>query len=124
MDPSGKRWYDAEAGPVVRPYAIVGGRTRPTGGSFDVVAMVSASQRAQPDPASLEPEHMTVLGRCRRPVSVADLASETSLPIGILRILLADLREQGLVVIRRPVQPDQMPDQKLLRRVADGLRRL
>lgn len=124
MEPSAERWYDAEAGPVVRPYAVVGGRTRATGGSIDVIAMVSASRRVFPDLSSLEPEHLAVLDWCRRPVSVADLASESGLPVGVLRILLGDLREQGLIVVRRPVQPTRLPDPTLLKRVADGLRRL
>ncbi|NUK13625.1 DUF742 domain-containing protein, partial [Streptomyces lunaelactis] len=28
-DVSGSQWYDADAGPLVRPYAMTGGRTKP-----------------------------------------------------------------------------------------------
>jgi hypothetical protein len=122
--PSGERWLNSEAGPVVRPYAYVGGRTRPAGDGIDLIAMVTTVRRARPDPASVEPELLALLQRCRTPVSVADLASETDLPAGVLRVMLADLRERGLIRIHPPVQPAQLTDPQLLRRVADGLRRL
>jgi hypothetical protein len=121
---SAERWFDSEAGPVVRPYAVVGGRTRPAGGEIDLIAMITAARRARPDPASLEPEHLMLLQRCRTAVSVADLASETGLPVGALRVLLADLRERSLMMVHNPVKPSQLPGTQLLRRVADGLRRL
>ncbi|HMH91180.1 MAG TPA: DUF742 domain-containing protein [Streptosporangiaceae bacterium] len=121
---SGERWINDAAGPVIRPYALVGGRTQPAGGSFDLIAMVMARRGIDPDPASLEPEHLLVLRLCRLPTSVADLSAELSLPVGVVRVILADLREQGLITIQRPVPPILLPDTQILRRVADGLRRL
>jgi Protein of unknown function (DUF742) len=121
---SGERWINDAAGPVIRPYALVGGRTQPSGGSFDLIAMVRARRGIDPDPASLEPEHLLVLRLCRLPTSVADLSAELSLPLGVVRVIIADLREQGLITIQRPVPPAQLPDTQILRRVADGLRRL
>ena len=44
-----------------------------------------------------------VLRLCRLPTPVADLASDLDLPLGVVRILLSDLRERGLVTIHRPV---------------------
>ena len=37
-------WDDAEAGPVVRPYAMTRGRTEPTGGTFDLISLVVATR--------------------------------------------------------------------------------
>src|SRR6266568_847729 len=122
MGPSGERWVDEEAGHVVRPYALVGGRTRPTGGGFDLVAMVTVARRVRPNPVILEPEHLLVLRLC--PASVADVAAEMRLPVGVVRVILADLREHGFIHVHRPVEPSRLPDAALLRRVADGLRRL
>jgi hypothetical protein len=121
---SDDRWVNDEAGPVIRPYALVGGRTQPSGRSFDLIAMVQARRGIDPDPTSLEPEHLLVLRLCRLPTSVADLSAELSLPVGVLRVILADLREQGLIDIHQPIPSAQLPDVKILRRVADGLRRL
>jgi hypothetical protein len=124
MGAPGERWVNDAAGPIIRPYALVGGRTQPSGASFDLIAMVRARRGIDPDPASLEPEHLLVLRLCRLSTSVADLSAELSLPVGVVRVILADLREQGLIDIRRPVLPAQLPTAQILRRVADGLRQL
>ena len=97
MPANDERWLDAEAGPVVRPYALTQGRTRHSGASFDLVATVMATQAAITDPGSLAPEHMSVLQLARAPTTVADIASDVDLPLGVVRIILADLRELGLV---------------------------
>lgn len=116
------QWLDHDAGPVVRPYALTGGRTRPSGESFDLIAVVSVVDLPS-DPPGLEPEYVQVLHRCRMPTSVADLASDLDLPLGVIRILLADLRERGLIRIQRPAA-NHLVDARILQQVADGLRRL
>jgi DNA-binding transcriptional ArsR family regulator len=114
---------DRRPGPVVRPYALVRGRTRPTGEALDVITMIHARHFRAPDPAGLEPEHLAVLRQCGVPMSVADLASAIDLPLGVVRILLADLRDRELIRIHLP-RPERLADIRLLREVADGLRRL
>ena len=123
MPPAEDRWLDDDAGPVVRRYALTGGRTRPSGESFDLVSMVVAIRGSHAEVHGLEPEHLLVLRRCRLPVSVADLAADLDLPLGVVRILIADVRERGLVAVHHPV-PMRLADTQLLREVADGLRRL
>jgi hypothetical protein len=128
MPSNDERWLDAEAGPVVRPYALTQGRTRHTGESFDLVATVMAT-RAFADPlfidgASLAPEHISVLQMARTPTTVADIASDVDLPLGVVRIILADLRELGLVVISTPVVMAERVDKHTLREVLNGLRGL
>jgi hypothetical protein len=61
---------------------------------------------------------------CDIPRSVADLAADLRIPLGVVRVILADLRETGLVVIRQPTSPDRLLDTRALRRIEDGLRRL
>ena len=77
------RSLDEDAGPVVRPYALVRGRTRPTGEPLDVVTMACAVRGAVPDTPDLEPEHLALLRRCGFPVSIAELASGLDLPLGV-----------------------------------------
>jgi DNA-binding transcriptional ArsR family regulator len=124
MPANDERWLDAEAGPVVRPYALTQGRTRHTGESFDLVATVMATPVALAEPAALAPEHMSVLQLARAPTTVADIASDVDLPLGVVRIILADLRELGLVAIRRPVVMAERVDKHTLREVLNGLRGL
>jgi hypothetical protein len=58
------------------------------------------------------------------PRSVADLAADLRLPLGVVRVILADLREYGLINIRPPASPTGLLDANALRRIEDGLRRL
>jgi hypothetical protein len=119
-----ERWLDSEAGPVVRPYALTRGRTRHSGESFDLVATVMATGARIADPTALGPEHVSVLQLARAPTTVADIASDVDLPLGVVRILLADLRELGLVAIRMPVTMAERVDKQTLREVLNGLRGL
>ena len=118
------RWLDQEAGPVVRPYALIGGRTRPTGDALDVIAMIIAVRGASFDPADLEPEHLSALRLSSLPISVADLAADLDLPLGVIQILLSDLRERSLISVRHPSPPARLPDPQILKEVVEGLRRL
>jgi hypothetical protein len=120
-----ERWLDSEAGPVVRPYALTQGRTRHSGEAFDLVATVLATQIRIADPGGLGPEHFSVLQLAQVPTTVVDIASDVDLPLGVVRILLADLRELGLVAIQAPVpmKPRQV-DRDTLREVLHGLRGL
>ncbi len=123
---AGGRWIDRDAGPVVRPYALTGGRTEPAGGGvLDLVALVVAVDEDRAgDPAVLPPEHRQILSLCRRPVTVADLAAATTLPVGVVRVLLGDLLAAGLIRVSRPVPPALLPDERIHQEVLHGLRAL
>jgi hypothetical protein len=85
---------------------------------------VRTTRKAVSDPAALSPEQMWALNLARRPTTVADLASELNLPLGVVRILLADLRDLGYMIIRSPAQTHQQRDGHILREVLNGLRAL
>jgi len=120
-----EQWLDAQAGAVVRPYALTRGRTRHTGAPFDLVSTVIATSARVTDPGALEPEHVSVLQVARRPTTVVDIASDVELPLGVVRILLADLRDLGLVTINAPVpMKARQVDKHTLREVLHGLRAL
>jgi hypothetical protein len=117
-------WLDRDAGPVVRPYTLTRGRTRPAGETLDVIAMIVAVPGALSDVVDLEPEHFAVLRLAATAISVADLAADLDLPLGVVRILLSDLRERSLITVHHPVSPASLPDPQILKEVLDGLRRL
>jgi DNA-binding IclR family transcriptional regulator len=77
-----------------------------------------------PSDVDLHPEHLAALDACQRPLSVAELASELDLPLGVIRVLLGDLLERGLVMVREPAKDLKLPDQRLLEAVMDGLQAL
>jgi hypothetical protein len=116
-------WLDQDAGPVVRPYALTGGLTRPSGQRFDLLDMVGVVRRAVQDMPQLGPEQAELMERCQIPAPLVDLAADMDLPVGVIRILVSDLRERGLVTIHR-AQPAGAGDLKILQEVVDGLRRI
>ena len=119
------RWLDQEAGPIVRPYALTKGRTVPTSGAYvGLIDMVVAEPHPRlPAGASLNSEHWRILSRCGQPITVVDLAADTDLPVGVVRVLLSDLTQWGVItVLSAPRGP--VTNERLLRDVLHGLRAL
>ncbi|MFJ9177118.1 DUF742 domain-containing protein [Streptomyces sp. NPDC102360] len=131
MRPDGQEthhWFDDDAGPVVRPYAMTRGRTSSAGRHrLDLIAVVVAEQHegGVATDQTLSPEHVDIVELCQdAPQSVAELAAELDLPVGVVRVLIGDLVDDELVHVTRPVPPAELPDASILRDVIDGLRAL
>lgn len=122
------RWIDDAAGPVVRPYAMTRGRTRSAAeGKLDLIAVVVADSVSHAPVAdqTLSPEHIDIVEMSRdSPQSVAELSAELDLPVGVIRVLIGDLLHAALVRVSRPVPPAELPDERILREVINGLRAL
>jgi hypothetical protein len=116
-----RRFFDDAAGPVVRPYAVTRGRTRSQGRPLDLVAVVIGGVPSRMDRRWLEPEHLRLLSRCRSPITVADLASDSDLPLGVVRVLLGDLIDRGLATVGAQESSDYARDEAVLRMVLDEL---
>ena len=124
---AGGKWVDRDSGPVVRPYAVTGGRTEPADGEvLDLIAVVMDTGRPaeRADKFALGPEHRRILNLCQHPATVADVASDTGLPVGVIRVLLADLIQQGRIRVLPGRPAGQKPSAQLLREVLHGLRAL
>jgi hypothetical protein len=119
----GDAWVDEAAGPLVRPYALTRGRTRPGDARLDVAAQVVTTRTAT-SLDGLQPEHLRILELCQRPWSVAELAVYVGVPLIVAKVLVGDLVERGEVAVRPPIDPARAPDQKLLQAVLDGIRAL
>lgn len=121
------RWHRRNYGPVVRPYAVTGGRTTPASGDLldfiDVVVATGEGVRIH-NPAHDTPEHRKILDLCGRQLAVADVASATELPLGVVRILLGDLIQQGAVRVVRDRPAGARPSNKVLQEILNGLRAL
>ncbi|MEK8142123.1 DUF742 domain-containing protein [Streptomyces sp. M10(2022)] len=55
-------------------------------------------------------------------LSVAEVAGYTHLPLGIVRILLAQLEEDSLILVRRPIPRAERADRELVSAVLEGLK--
>ncbi|GHE83115.1 hypothetical protein GCM10018785_58850 [Streptomyces longispororuber] len=115
----------AAASPLVRPYAMTGGRTRPR---YQLAIEALVHTTAQPHQLQGQlPEHQRICNLCREIKSVAEISALLSIPLGVARILVADLAEAGLVAIHQPGGDETaggQPDVTLLERVLSGLRKL
>ncbi|QKG24329.1 DUF742 domain-containing protein [Actinomadura verrucosospora] len=121
---SNDRWLDGDAGPVVRPYTLTRGRTRLRNDGLDLISVLEATGVPVARRMRLDPEHRTLLALCRRPITFADLASEVDLPVGVVRVLVDDLREENLLRALRPTSTGDVPDELVLRKLLNGLRAL
>ncbi|MGH3164349.1 MAG: DUF742 domain-containing protein [Trebonia sp.] len=127
MVPAGGMWRRRDYGPVVRPYAVTSGRTETsTAEALDIIDVVVATgEGAQTsDPVRFTPEHRKILGLCEDQLTVADVASETMLPVGVVRVLLADLIQQGAVTVVRQRPRGEPPGNNMLQEILNGLRAL
>jgi len=117
-------WFDQEAGPVVRPYTVTGGRVRPVTGGLDLLAFVVAEYRPDTDVIHLQPEHRRILAMTASPLSVAEIAAQLDLAVGVVRVLIGDLVHDGLVSTHESEAALRPPDDDVLKAVLDGLRAL
>ncbi len=111
-------------GPVVRPYAITGGRVRPRNDDLEVEALITSSARSDLAPY-LSYERRTIIRLCQEVQSVAEISARLEMPLGVARVMIADMEDEGLVTVHRPSQLiGSHPDLSLLERVLYGLRNI
>jgi hypothetical protein len=127
----------------VRPYSLTGGRTR-FGHVLLVETFVASTASTAGTAAALEaprerkeltngslstrvmPEMRAIVELCRRMRTVAEIAALLRMPLGVVRVLLSDLADQGKIRVygTGTGHGTGRPDRALLERVLSGLRRL
>jgi Protein of unknown function (DUF742) len=113
---------DYAIGPVVRPFIVTGGRTRPTDERLRVETLISALPAALSAPLGFERQRIVQI--CQRPVSVAEVANGLVVPIGVARVLIADLIAERLVTVHEQAGPDEGLSRSVLERILEGVRAL
>ncbi|MEH0821462.1 MULTISPECIES: DUF742 domain-containing protein [unclassified Micromonospora] len=118
-----ERWYDEDAGPLVRPYAL----TRPDDAAdrpqLDLITVLVA-RVAAPPATPLFPEQAQIVELCRRPLSVAEVGAHLDLPLGTVRVLLGELLQAGLIETHVSPALSELPSPELLRAMLTGLQEL
>lgn len=116
---------DDEGPALVRPYALVRGRTR-TGRAepIPVEAIIITTQLGSATHLPLE--RGAILKLCEQPLSVAEVSALLHVPVGVVRVLVADLETDHLAQVNLPAarQADGSVDRVLLERVLAGLEAL
>ena len=108
---------------VVPLYALTLGRTRSLRGDLPWESMVATTGVGMASLPRLQFEQAHIVGLCRRPVSVAEVAADLQVPIGVARVLVSDLHADGMLVVHIPrLGPDGRPSTELLERLLAGLK--
>ncbi|WP_374211019.1 DUF742 domain-containing protein [Streptomyces sp. MCA2] len=94
--------------PLVKPYAMSGGRTRPRMNLPADALVTTLADESQVQSLNI-PEHRRICRLCKQPKSVERICSVLSLPLGVARILVADLAEAGLVAVHTSPSPPSPP---------------
>jgi len=110
-----------DTGRLIRPYAITGGRT---GSEVDIglESQIQASTRASQHLGAYRWEAAQLIELVQSPMALIELAARLDLPLGVARVLVADLIADGAVVLHEPVTTQNFGS--LLERVLDGVRNL
>lgn len=115
-------WPDDEPR-VVPVYALTKGRTRSVGGDLPWETLVTTTTSGVASLARLRLEQKRIVSLCRRPVSVAEVGAELGVPVGVAQVLVADLCNDGLLQVHRPIlTEDGRPSPDVLQRLIAGLK--
>ncbi|MEU3519920.1 DUF742 domain-containing protein [Streptomyces sp. NPDC006654] len=108
----------------VRPYVITGGRGLPSGDELALHTLVTLAPDSRL-PLGASPEVRAIWDLCGGGyLSVAEVAGHLELPVGVTRLLLTDLLEQGQLLHRAPPARAQYVDRAILVEVLHGLEKL
>ncbi|PFG44637.1 uncharacterized protein DUF742 [Isoptericola jiangsuensis] len=95
----GAHTADSYEASTVRPYAVTGGRVRSSMSDLPLEALVEVMPGAVSS-FGLTPEKRAILQHAAHTyVSVAELSALLKLPLGVVRILVADMQEEGHITV-------------------------
>ncbi|MCU7727865.1 DUF742 domain-containing protein [Actinoplanes sp. KI2] len=105
--------------PVVRPFMLTGGRTRPLQDGLRIETLLRAAPAALSAPLRFESRRIVEL--CQQPMSVADVAVGLGAPLGVARVIVADLIAEGYLKVEE--QSGEIST-ALIERIRDRVRAL
>jgi hypothetical protein len=117
--------YDDTPALRVRSYVLTGGRTR-----SEVDLPIETLVKVTPQGVSAAPrlalERKKIVSLCDAPISIAEVSAHLHVPLGVARVLVGDMCEEGFLTNFKPqhAMTGERPDLKLLERVLDGLQAL
>ena len=82
---------------AVRPYAVTGGRTRPSSSDLPIEALVQSLRAPAPGMTAETTKILDLTGT--EFLSIAELSAHVKLPVGVVRVIVSDLADEGKVRI-------------------------
>ncbi len=110
-----------KTGRLIRPYAMTGGRTVAES-DISLEAQIQATARASQHLGAYRWEAAKVVELVQSPMALIEIAARLQIPIGVARVLVADLVSDGAVMLHVPEKTQSFAS--LLERVLDGVRNL
>ena len=104
----------------VRPYAITGGRTRARLPLL-LETLVSVPEYDMTVYQMLAAETRDIYSLCRAVRSIAEISADLDIPLGVVRVLVSDLADEGQLRIHPSAANSGVPEHVLLERVLRGL---
>lgn len=84
-------------GRLIRPYAVTRGRTEPSR-DIAIEAILTTTPRGRQEAAFAGRDKHQIAGLCDgRALSLAEIASYVRVPLGVARVLVADMTDEGLL---------------------------
>lgn len=105
--------------PIVRPFMLTGGRTRPLHDGLRIETQLHATPAALSAPLRFESRRIIEL--CQAPKSMADLSAALRAPLAVIRVIVADLITENYLRIDEPLT-EFAP--ALIERIRDRVRAL
>jgi len=112
-------------GSLVRPYAVTRGRTEPIR-DIPIEGLLVASQSAVQEARFAGHDKYRIAVLCEPgPQSMAEVAAYCRMPLGVARVLVADMVTEGLLTLHSAAPKEGFSERMdLLERVLSGLRKL
>jgi Protein of unknown function (DUF742) len=112
-------------GNLVRPYAVTRGRTEPRR-NIPIEAVLVATQSTVQEARFAGHDKYRIAVLCEpRAQSLAEIAARSRLPLGVARVLVADMVTDGLLSLHSAAPREGFTERMdLLERVLSGLRKL
>jgi hypothetical protein len=97
---TGQSATDDADGVFVRPFIVTRGRTRPLHDGLRLETLIEALPAALSAPLQFEQRQIVELAQ--HPVSVAEVAARIGVPLGVARVLIADLYTGKYISLHEP----------------------
>jgi hypothetical protein len=119
----------SDEGRLIRPYTITGGRTGADSAPIALEALVKATTLGAQIKHQFRWEAARVIDLARADTALVELAARLDVPIGVARVVVADLAQRGAVTIIEPrgdTDGDEPGNEyaSLLQKVLDGIKSL